>query len=309
MKFTIHQGSRQGPRPYNQDRLAYSYSKDALLLVIADGMGGHRHGEVAAQLAVKTLTDAFQQEATPVLDDPARFLIGHIQQVHDAIDSLMVAQDLLEAPRTTIVAAILQHNDLYCAHVGDSRLYHFRNGRQLFRTEDHSIVQRLYRRGQLDKQGMLEHPDRHKIYNCLGGDNPPKIDLMHKQNLRDGDILLLCTDGLWSIFSDEEMSDTLQAGPISESVSNLLDMAEALSETQGDNMSAIGVQWGERPEDSQLAISTVTMPLGTTTTIMNPMTHQPTLRDDHAQAIPDLTDDEIERAIAEIQAAIRKTQR
>jgi serine/threonine protein phosphatase PrpC len=309
MKFTIHQGSRQGPRPYNQDRLAYSYSKEALLLVIADGMGGHRHGEIAAQLAVKTLTDAFQQVATPVLKDPAQFLKDHIQQVHDAIDQVMVTQDLLEAPRTTIVAAILQDDDLYCAHVGDSRLYHFRNGRLQFRTEDHSIVQMLYRRGQLDKQGMLKHPDRHKIYNCLGGDNPPKIDLTHKQNLRDGDILLLCTDGLWSTFSDEEMCDILRAGPVSESVPNLLDMAESLSVTQGDNMSAIGVQWGERHEDNQLAISTVTMPLGTTTTIMNPMTHQPTQHDGNAQPIPDLTDDEIERAIAEIQAAIRKTQR
>lgn len=309
MKFTIHQGSRQGPRPYNQDRLAYSYSKDALLLVIADGMGGHRHGEVAAQLAVKTLTDAFQQMATPVLEDPAQFLKDHIQQVHDAIDRLMAAQGLLEAPRTTIVAAILQHDNLYCAHVGDSRLYHFRKRRLLFRTEDHSIVQMLYRKGQLDKQGMLEHPDRHKIYNCLGGDNPPRIDLAHKQSMRNGDTLLLCTDGLWAAFSDEEMSAILHAGPVSESVPKLLDMAELLSATHGDNMSAIGVQWGERHEDSQLAISTMTMPLGTTTTIMNPMTHQPTLRDDNTQATADLTDDEIERTIAEIQAAIRKSQR
>ena len=309
MKFTIHQGSRQGPRPYNQDRLAYSYSKDALLLVIADGMGGYRHGEVAAQLAVKTLSDAFQLAATPVLEDPAQFLIDHIQQVHDAIDRLMVAQELLESPRTTIVAAILQHGDLYCAHVGDSRLYHFRNGRLLFRTEDHSIVQMLYRRGQLDKQGMLVHPDRHKIYSCLGGDKPPKIDLTHKKNLRNGDTLLLCTDGLWSTFSDEEMSDILRAGPVSKSVPKLLDMAESLSETRGDNMSAIGLQWGERHEDGQLAISTVTMPLGTTTTIMNPIVHQPAVHHDNAQAIPDLTDDEIEQAIAEIQAAIRKTQR
>ena len=88
MKFTIFQNSRQGPRPYNQDRLAYSYSKDAMLLVIADGMGGHRHGEVAAQLAVTTMTDAFQRLAVPSLASPAKFLIEHIQQVHDMIDQL-----------------------------------------------------------------------------------------------------------------------------------------------------------------------------------------------------------------------------
>ena len=72
MKFTIFQNSRQGPRPYNQDRLAYSYSKDALLLVVADGMGGYRHGEMAAQLAVTTLTEAFQRLAVPTLSSPCK---------------------------------------------------------------------------------------------------------------------------------------------------------------------------------------------------------------------------------------------
>ncbi len=168
MKFTIHQSSRHGSRTYNQDRLTYSYSKDALLLVVADGMGGHRHGEVAAQLAVKSLTDAFQEIATPALADPAKFLSTQIQQAHEAIESLTLADDLLESPRTTIVAAVLQNNEMHCAHVGDSRLYHFRKGQLLYRTEDHSVVQVLHRRGHISKQAMLSHPDRHKLYNCLG---------------------------------------------------------------------------------------------------------------------------------------------
>lgn len=140
MKFTIFQNSRQGPRQYNQDRLAYSYSKDALLLVVADGMGGHRHGEMAAQLAVSTMTDAFQRLAVPTLSSPAKFLIDHMQQIHDMIDQLTQERELMESPRTTIVAAIVQRGVLYCAHVGDSRLYHFRDGHLLYRTEDHSIV-------------------------------------------------------------------------------------------------------------------------------------------------------------------------
>ena len=308
MKFTIHQSSRQGPRPYNQDRLAYSYSKDALLLVIADGMGGHRHGEVAAQLAVKMLTDAFQLMATPTLADPAQFLSAHIQQVHDALGSFLLENNLIEAPRTTIVAAVLQHNKLYCAHVGDSRLYHFRDRRLLYRTEDHSIVQMLYRKGQLDKQEMLEHPDRNKIYNCLGGDKAPQIDLAHTENFREGDILLLCTDGLWSILSDAEISKMLHAESINKTIPQLLDTAESMSTVNGDNISAIGLQWGE-PQDSLLSVSTVTMPLGATNTIMNPMSYQQTLRNDDPQAVADLTDEEIEQAITEIQVAIQKTQR
>lgn len=307
MKFTVYQDSLQGPRPHNQDRLAYSYSKDALLLVIADGMGGHRHGELAAQLAVKTLTDAFQTQATPTLLDPAKFLTEHIQLTHEAIERLMIAEDLLESPRTTIVAVIVQENTLYCAHVGDSRLYLFRDQRLQFRTEDHSLVQMLFLKGQISQQEMLTHPERHKIYNCLGGNITPQIELAPTQNLHSGDILLLCTDGLWSALSDQEINEVLHDGYITNTVPRLLNEAESASGKDGDNVSAIGLQWGARADDSLLAISTVTMPLDATTTIINPLTHQ--LRDGDAATIADLTDDEIERAIAEIQSALKKSQR
>ena len=304
MKFTIYQSSRQGPRAYNQDRLAYSYSKDALLMVLADGMGGHRHGEVAAQLAVKTLTEAFQRLAMPTLPSPAKFLIDHIQQVHDMIENVREENDYLESPRTTIVAAIIQRNTLYCAHVGDSRLYHFRDGHLLFRTEDHSIVQSLYRKGLINKDEMATHPYRNKIYNCLGGENPPQIDLSDKHELQDGDILLLCTDGIWNVIDDKAIRVILMSGMINETVNHMLETAEKNSDHTGDNMSAIGLQWGDRSHDPA-AVSTMTMPLDQTTTIMNPTTH-PVRTSDNAD-VEDLTDDDIEKTIAEIQNALNKT--
>ena len=306
MKFTIFQNSRQGPRPYNQDRLAYSYSKDALLLVIADGMGGHRHGEVAAQLAVTTITDAFQRLAVPALQSPAKFLIEQIQLVHELIDQVAQEQDMLEAPRTTIVAAVVQRGMLYCAHAGDSRLYHFRDGHLLYRTEDHSIVQSLYNKGMITKAEMTNHPYRHKIFSCLGGDVPPKIELADRQELVEGDTILLCTDGLWSAVSDEQIKKVLRGSSIQENVTQLLDMAESASVEKGDNMSAIGLQWGDRLH-SDLAVSTMTLPMGFSTTIMNPLTrsHLNDAADPELQ--DDLTDDDIERTIAEIQIALQKT--
>jgi serine/threonine protein phosphatase PrpC len=304
MKFTIYQNSRQGPRPYNQDRLAYSYSKDALLLVVADGMGGHRHGEVAAELAVTTMTDAFQRLAVPTLSSPAKFLIEHIQQIHDMIDHVMEEREMLEAPRTTIVAAIVQRGVLYCAHVGDSRLYHFRDGHLLFRTEDHSVVQSLYNKGMIEKGDMSTHPYRHKVYSCLGGDVPPKIELSDRQELAEGDTILLCTDGVWGAVSDEQIKHFLGGPFINENVTALLNQAEMVSQEQGDNMSAIGLQWGDKLSSS-LAVSTVTMPMGTTTTIMNPVANQQSA-DLHSM---DFTDDQIESTIAEIQQALSKTKR
>ncbi len=308
MKFTIFQNSRQGPRPYNQDRLAYSYSKDALLLVVADGMGGHRHGEIAAQLAVTTMTEAFQRLAIPTLTSPAKFLIDHIQQVHDMIDQLTQEREMVEAPRTTIVAAIVQRGMLYCAHVGDSRLYHFRGNHLLYRTEDHSVVQSLYNKGIINKDDMATHPYRHKVYSCLGGDVPPKIDLADRQELAEGDTVLLCTDGVWGAVADDQIKHILSGPSISDNVTDLLSQAESISQEHGDNMSAIGLQWGDKL-NSQLAVSTITMPMGSTTTIMNPIT-QPNPdggADSHVKH--ELSDDEIEKTIAEIQNALRKTNR
>jgi serine/threonine protein phosphatase PrpC len=308
MKFTIFQNSRQGPRQYNQDRLAYSYSKDALLLVVADGMGGHRHGEMAAQLAVTTMTDAFQRLAVPTLSSPAKFLIDHIQQIHDMIDQLTQERELVEAPRTTIVAAVVQRGVLYCAHVGDSRLYHFRDGHLLFRTEDHSIVQSLYSKGIINKDDMSTHPYRHKVYSCLGGDVPPKIDLSDRHELVEGDTILLCTDGVWGAVTDEQVKRILNSPSITDGVTTLLDVAENTSQEQGDNMSAIGLQWGDK-QSNGLAVSTVSMAMGLTTTIMNPTTYpnQPSGQDGTMDG--DFTDDEIENIIAEIQRALLKTKR
>lgn len=306
MKFTIFQNSRQGPRPYNQDRLAYSYSKDALLLVIADGMGGHRHGEVAAQLAVTTITDAFQRLAVPALQSPAKFLIEQIQLVHELIDRVAQEQEMLEAPRTTVVAAVVQRGMLYCAHAGDSRLYHFRDGHLLYRTEDHSIVQSLYNKGMITKAEMANHPYRHKIFSCLGGDVPPKIELADRQELVEGDTILLCTDGLWSAISDEQIKRVLRGASIQENVTQLLDMAASASVEKGDNMSAIGLQWGDRLH-SDLAVSTMTLPMGFSTTIMNPTTRSHLNDPTDPELQNDLSDDDIERTIAEIQIALQKT--
>lgn len=304
MKFTIYQNSRQGPRQYNQDRLAYSYSKDALLLVLADGMGGHRNGEIAAHLAVKTLTEAFERLAVPTLSSPAKFLIDHIQQVHDMIENVTQSEELIESPRTTIVAAIIQRGYLYCAHVGDSRLYHFRNGHLLFRTEDHSVVQSLYKKGMISKEEMATHPYKNKIYNCVGGETPPQIDLSDRHELLEGDTVLLCTDGVWGVLDDQRIKEIMQQNKtIIDVTTELMDSAEFASDEKGDNMSAIGLQWGDRLM-SQSAVSTQLMPLGETTTIINPVTHQNFEETDPLE----LSDDDIEKTIAAIQNALNKTQ-
>lgn len=108
----------------------------------------------------------------------------------------------------------------------------------------------------------------------------PQIDLAKTQNLRDGDTLLLCTDGLWANLSDEKIGKILHSGYVNNTIPSLLNLAGSLNGENSDNISGIDVQWGDLPSDieserqkNKLAVSTVTMPLGATTTIINPATH------------------------------------
>lgn len=295
MKFSIAQGSRQGPRPYNQDRLAYSYHRHAILMVLADGMGGHQHGDIAAEVAVKTMVEAFQQASTPLIAQPAQFLQEQILKTHDVIENVRLRKRLTESPRTTIVVALIQHKKLFCAHVGDSRLYLYRNGHKEYQTQDHSVVQSLLREGRITQEQVERHPHRNKIYNCLGGDRPPKVELADPIALSEGDVILLCSDGVWNKVPDITMAQHMLAASTQDGITRLLDDAEAASATVGDNMSAIAMQWGERIT-APLAVSTLDLPTNVTTTILN------------QQYGLDLTDDEIEKAIAEIQEALGRTQ-
>ncbi|MCX7160960.1 MAG: protein phosphatase 2C domain-containing protein, partial [Proteobacteria bacterium] len=104
MKFSIFQDSRVGARSYNQDRLGYWYTRDSLLLVLADGMGGHLMGEVAAQIAVDTLGASFQKDAKTRIPDPDLFLYRSVGRIHAAIDEHTQRLDLPDSPRTTLVA-------------------------------------------------------------------------------------------------------------------------------------------------------------------------------------------------------------
>lgn len=300
MRFIIYQESRQGGRSNNEDRIAYCYSRDALLMVVADGMGGHFYGEVAAQIAVQTLTDNFQREATPGIADPFRFLQKGFNNAHHAIIDYSAKHGLEDTPRTTCVACIIQHNVAYWAHAGDSRLFLMRGGKVAAQTRDHSRVRLLMEEGVINAAQAAVHPDRNKIYSCLGSEHPPEIDFSRKTPLEQGDIVLLCTDGLWGVVSGDTMAAALKGANLLNALPNLLGQAEARAGKHGDNLSAVAVRWEESyVEEATSSVSTKTMALNEVTTKLDEFGRSPAYK-------TDLSDDEIERAIAEIRAAIDK---
>jgi len=306
MRFTIFQESRKGSRKVNQDRIAYTFSRDTLMLVVADGMGGHAGGEIAAQIAVRLFIERFQQEAKPILKNPLKFLQDTMVRAHAALGSYANQFSMLETPRTTCVCCIVQAGHAYWGHVGDSRLYLFRQGGLIGATKDHSKVQYLVDQGIIGADEVVSHPDRNKIFSCLGGLVDPVIDLSRRTPLRNGDIICMCTDGLWSVFDQREVATWLTSTPILTTAPQMMREGEKRGGADGDNLSAIVVRWGpETLTDEQATTITETLGLGEFQTQLE----QTLTLTDRKGTQRDLTDDEIEHAIEEIQSTIQKYRR
>ena len=303
MKFTIYQESRPGKRANNEDRLAHCYSRDALLMVVADGMGGHYYGEIAAQIAVQVLIESFQREATPEISDPFLFLQKSMNNAHRAIIDFTDAHNLKDSPRTTCVACIVQHNIAYWAHAGDSRLYLMRGGKVLTHTRDHSRVQLLKDQGVINAAQAAVHPERNKVYSCLGGRLTPEIEFSRKTPLETGDVLALCTDGLRGVMPGGMMAVALKSESRMQAVPMLLGQSDIRGGPNADNLSILVVRW----EDSYIeegatatsTVSTQTMSRDTITTRLDEFGRNPNFK-------TELSEEEIERAIEEIRSTIQK---
>lgn len=247
MNYGIYQASRKGGRPYNEDRLFFAQTDAAMILVVADGMGGHAHGEVASQLTVDTLGRMFREEAQPLLADPSGFLLDAIYAAHDAINAHALAVDMPEAPRTTCVACIVQEGAAIWAHVGDSRLYHFGRDRFQMHTRDHSMVQDLIDRGIFSAEEAQQKAGRNFLYNAVGGSMLPDIELSDATLLHEGDLLLLCSDGFWDSLAPEEMLTEFQAKPLQQAVHHLMDLAENRGGAHCDNLTVLALRYGPEP--------------------------------------------------------------
>lgn len=305
MRFSVYQESLIGGRKVNQDRMGYSFTRDALLLLLADGMGGHIQGEMAATIAMQTIGSLFQQYAAPFVRKPERFLEDSFFAAHHEIHRYRAINRLPETPRTTIVACLVQHNSAYWAHCGDSRLYWMRNGQILARTRDHSRIETLIAQGKADPSERATHPDRNKLFNCLGAPNLPIVEISRRASLQGGDVLLLCSDGLWSVLPDHVLAQRLQDSTIVRAVPELLNTAVGIAGKSSDNVTALAMMWegASASLSDSTTVTTHTLPVGTVTTTIQAPRHAD-LEDADA-----FNEAEIEKAIEEIRGAIEKSSR
>lgn len=301
MRFSIFQDTAIGARAVNQDRMGYAYTRESLLMVVADGMGGHLRGEVAAQLTVQTCAALFQREALPRLADPTAFLETALRASHRELLRYQAAHRLPEAPRTTVVACIVQGEHAWWAHAGDSRLYWLREGRILTRTRDHSKVQTLLSLGLIAEHEQENHPERNKVLNCLGSPCDPTVEIATDALLHPGDRLVLCSDGFWAGIGDEGFGAAFGAHPVERVVPDLVLRALAQGGRAADNTTVVAMAWeGIDDEVDVPTLSSLDLPDGAVTTTI-------AIGGPEAADEAPLSEAEIERQIAEIQAAIRRS--
>jgi len=230
-----------GARESNQDRIACLMDEHSAFVVVCDGMGGHHAGEQAAEIAGRTLCDRYRSVGQPLLD-PLGFLHLSIGAAHEQVVSFGASTPIETRPRATCAVMLVQDGAAYWAHVGDSRIYHLRGGKVLTRTRDHSHVELLLREGLIAQEQMQGHPMRNFVESCLGGESLlPEMSLSGRNALLAGDLLLVCTDGLWGNIGDEQIASALCAPDLrlSDALYRLARRAVEAGGTTADNTSAV----------------------------------------------------------------------
>ncbi len=252
MLYEIGQANRLGNRSINQDRFSAIETPEGVLLVLADGMGGQAYGEVAAEILVETARDIYMRFPRPI-SKVEIFFNTVLETAHRRIVDFGSQQEPPATPGTTAVICLIQAGETRWAHVGDSRLYVYQRGLPIYRTTDHSYVEHLFQRGEISRWEQDSHPQRNQITQCIGcRPEIPAVSISNRITLKDNDIILLCSDGLWGPIDDAQLGTLLESSDsLDEALNELAERAEQISYPHSDNISALAMRFlsgeGEQP--------------------------------------------------------------
>lgn len=238
MKIEYSIFTDKGSRPINEDFAGYIKKDGAYCFVLCDGLGGHGMGDRASQLAVKAIKEYFMS-----CPGTAEFVSGVIDHTQSVIRSEQAKNGSSDKMKTTAVILVIDGNRGEAVHVGDSRAYHFRDGRVLMHTRDHSIPQMLVLMGEIDESMIRSHPDRNMLLRALGDDREQVKYDVSGFDISEGDYFLLCSDGFWEPVTEDEMLLTDGDGESAEKwIKRLSGLAyENSSGKKMDNYTAVGV--------------------------------------------------------------------
>ena len=246
MQIEYAKVSALGDRQDNQDRAAVVVSEDAALLLVFDGMGGHSDGAKAAETGLKVVQDLFVSSTQPIFD-PQGFLYMALSKAHDEVVRIGAEVAVDFRPRATCAICLVQEGGAFWAHIGDSRIYLVREGEVLTRSRDHSHVEVLIQEGAISEEEAQDHPMRNFVECCIGGDAPvPDMSITGKKKLQAGDVLLACSDGLWSGLTDQDVARIASNNgdaSLTENLKNLSMQALNVNSPYSDNTTGTALRW------------------------------------------------------------------
>ena len=230
MRTDVASYSALGKRKNNEDSVSVTACKAGVLAIVADGLGGHANGEYASQRAVETITRKLKD--LDISEDDIE------DAVFDANDAVLKIQKDHPGAMTTVTVLWLGDSSAVAAHVGDSRIYQFRDGKIIYQSVDHSVSQLAVMAGDIGAEDIRNHKDRNKLTRVLGSEAEPKVAVrMLKVML--GDRFLLCSDGFWEMVTEEIM---LQTAAICSSAASWLCKMKSIAEPRSkDNNTAVAV--------------------------------------------------------------------
>lgn len=246
--------SLHGNRRDNQDRYAVIESQGIFLLILADGLGGHPKGDIAAEMLIHA-AELFFPHQFDIEQSTRQFFQLIINYAHRKITAFGEQQIPPIKPRTTAVLALVDNNNIHWGHIGDSRLYLFRNHKVLYKTQDHTYAQELKRRGVDPHSKQIERRNINALVRCVGGGSaPPLIEMGVKTPLLIRDVVILCSDGFWGQINTQKVANAFETNiSLSIILSNLGQQALEQGFPNSDNVTAIALKkWQNKTDPAPL---------------------------------------------------------
>lgn len=235
---TVHASDIGRVRTVNEDSVWIGATRHGYTLgIIADGMGGHLAGDTASRLALETMRNSLDGLGPDLSEEELReALAAAITKANDRVHSEASRDEKYHNMGTTVVSVLLKGSSGHIGHIGDSRAYLIKDGAATLLTEDHTLVNELFKNGQISLEELGSHPRRNVLIRALGTDAEVTADLT-PVNLASGEVLLLCSDGLSNFVSEEHMGKVagIHEIPLEERADRLLQLA--LLAGGGDNIS------------------------------------------------------------------------
>jgi serine/threonine protein phosphatase PrpC len=237
-RLTASTGIHKGDREYQQDQVAllsHARVPGCVLAIVADGMGGRSGGRKASDQVMLTARQLFERYS-PDHDDASNLLKQIVSEAHIVIKLTAISSE--QEPHSTAAAFLINPSgDCHWIHAGDSRIYHFHRGKLAKRTMDHSYVQTLVEQGELTEEEATLHPQSNILMGCLGAEEEPPADHHFIAQVRPGDVLMACSDGIWHYFSPNELGSIVSSLSPREATEFLIEKARSRGRGGGDNLS------------------------------------------------------------------------